>query len=143
MRFGFTGSGTKTFPPQRAAFTSWVSANANRFDGFDHGDCIEADAFAHDVVREFTAARIAIHPPLKGDKRAFREGDEAWMPKPYLSRNQDVVRASDMLLAMPHGEEELRSGTWSTIRFARKLGRPVVIFWPDGQITSSEEAIAA
>ncbi len=137
MRYGFTGSSTKTLPPQRASFTSWVSAHASDFAGFDHGDCIEADEFAHHIVREFTAARITIHQPESDAKRAFCGGDEYRDPLPYLDRNKALVDASQALLAMPHGEEELRSGTWSTIRYAHKRGKPVIIFWPDGAITSS------
>lgn len=136
MRFGFTGSSTKTYAPQRAAFTSWISARANDVTGFDHGDCVEADKFAHDVVREFTDAHIIIHPPANGAKRAFCEGDQVCEPKPYLERNRDIAAAVDTLLAMPHGEEELRSGTWATVRAARRHGLPIVVFWPDGQITA-------
>ena len=137
MRYGFTGSSEVTTPPQRASFTSWISAHAGDVEGFDHGDCIEADAFAHDVVREFTQAFITIHPPTKADKRAFKQGDHCWFEKPYLDRNKDIVDASQALLAMPKGEETPRGGTWSTIRYAHKRGKPVIIFWPDGTITSS------
>jgi hypothetical protein len=35
-------------------------------------------------------------------------------------------------LACPRGyTEELRSGTWATIRYARKTGVPYVIIFPD------------
>jgi hypothetical protein len=41
-----------------------------------------------------------------------------------------------VLLAVPKGMiEELRSGTWSTIRRAKKHGINVVICWPDGSVT--------
>ena len=57
-------------------------------------------------------------------------------PRPYLSRNKDIVRETDMLIATPaEAEEQRRSGTWSTIRFARKLGKPVFVIWPDGTVT--------
>jgi hypothetical protein len=143
MRYGFTGSSTITYPAQRSSFTSWLSAHREEMENFDHGDCVMADEFAHAMVREFTGAFITIHPPLIDSKRAFCGGDTWTIPKPYLERNKDVVRVCDTLLAMPHGKEEMRSGTWSTVRFARKLGKPIVIFWPDGLITLSEEAIAA
>lgn len=54
-------------------------------------------------------------------------------PGPYLWRNHQIVDATSALIAAPFGfEEELRSGTWATVRYARKLGRPVRFFWPDG-----------
>ncbi len=136
-RYGFTGSSTKTTPPQRASFTSWISAHAEDIEEFDHGDCIEADAFAHDIVREFTKAFITIHPPTKDDKRAFKQGDHEFLPKPYLERNKDVVLRTEAMLAMPDGLEKSRSGTWSTIRYALHQGKGVVTFWPDGTITST------
>lgn len=144
MRYGFTGSSTITFPYQRTAFIEWVKAQAGGIDGFDHGDCVMADEFAHVVIRQYTDAKVTLHPPTNESKRAFCMADHEWLPKPYLARNKDVVDATDTLLAMPHGEEELRSGTWSTIRYAQKRSKPVIIFWPDGSVTSSPaEAEAA
>jgi len=31
-------------------------------------------------------------------------------------------------------DEQLRSGTWSTVRFARKQGKPVHVILPDGRV---------
>ena len=42
---------------------------------------------------------------------------------------------TDMLVACPKGPEEVRSGTWSTVRFARKRGKRIVIIMPDGTVT--------
>jgi hypothetical protein len=43
------------------------------------------------------------------------------------------VDATGWLLAAPRTKtEEQRSGTWATIRYARKLGRQVCLLWPDG-----------
>ena len=47
---------------------------------------------------------------------------------PPLVRNHHIVDAVQMLLAAPHTDiEELRSGTWATIRYARLKGIPVVM----------------
>jgi len=51
-----------------------------------------------------------------------------------LERNRRMVDAASVVIACPHGPEERRSGTWSTVRYARKRGRDVVIVWPDGRI---------
>lgn len=42
--------------------------------------------------------------------------------KPYLERNANIVEESSILIACPidKNEEEWRSGTWSTVRKARK-----------------------
>lgn len=48
----------------------------------------------------------------------------------YRARNEEVVRLSDALLAFPEGSEEdhPRSGTWMTVRLARKAGKPVKVY---------------
>jgi hypothetical protein len=62
------------------------------------------------------------------------EATETRPPKPPLDRNRDIVDAVDVLLVGPKGPEELRSGTWSCVRYARRKGVRRVIFWPDGTI---------
>ena len=57
-------------------------------------------------------------------------------PKPPLERNCDIVLDGDLLIATPHGyQEEMRSGTWYTIRQARKRGKKIIIVWPNGSQT--------
>lgn len=47
---------------------------------------------------------------------------------PPLVRNHHIVNAVSVLLAAPHTDiEELRSGTWATIRYARTKGIPIVM----------------
>ena len=97
-----------------------------------HGDCVGADAQFHALVREILPkARIIIHPPLVDGKRAFCEGDETKEARAYLARNRDIVRGSEVLLAAPQAPEVLRSGTWATVRFARKRNHPVILVLPD------------
>ena len=52
-------------------------------------------------------------------------------PQFALKRNCDIVLAGVELIACPHQMSEvLRSGTWSTVRFARKIKKRVVMVWP-------------
>lgn len=47
----------------------------------------------------------------------------------YMARNDLIVFYTDVLLAWPMTKtEELRSGTWATVRRARRLGKEVRIF---------------
>ena len=47
----------------------------------------------------------------------------------YMRRNDRLVEACTRLVALPRtSREELRSGTWATIRRARKAGVPVDIY---------------
>lgn len=98
-----------------------------------HGDCVGGDETAHILVASCPWCRTHIHPPKAAVYRAFCDGDKVYEQKEYLERNHDIVRATDMLIATPKEfEEVLRSGTWATIRFARKVGKDVVIIYPDG-----------
>jgi hypothetical protein len=89
-----------------------------------HGDCCGADSQAHDVAKRLDI-RVVGHPPLKAELRAFRKFDEERPAKDYLVRNRDIVNEVEHLIALPDGPERTRSGTWSTVRYARKLGKPV------------------
>ncbi len=109
-----------------------------------HGDCHGADTIFHWVI-EYThpGAELHIHPPEDDKKRSFCVGHMTYEVKPYLERNRDIVNACDVLIACPKGEkEELRSGTWATIRYARKVGKPVAILWKDGKYDYESESTA-
>ena len=97
---------------------------------FHHGDCIGADEEADAIARDL-GIRIVIHPPLDPKKRAFcyQPGDTIRRERPYLVRNRHIVHDTDELVAAPKdaNNEELRSGTWSTIREARRTGKKVTI----------------
>jgi hypothetical protein len=78
---------------------------------------------------------LVIHPSITERKRAWKVASRIHEPKPYLLRNKDIVRASEMLVAAPVSRtEQLRSGTWSAVRFARKLGRTLWVLLPDGGV---------
>lgn len=95
-----------------------------------HGDAIGADAEAHDIAVELGIA-VVIHPPANDKQRAFKSAPDIRPPRPYLDRNRDIVRETTLLIAAPaEAAEQLRSGTWSTVRYARRLGRRIVVLAP-------------
>jgi len=102
------------------------------------GDCVGVDAELITLVQEIRPeVKTVGHIPDKDDKRAFLEYDEERDPKPYLKRNHDIVNESEYLFAFPNGPERMRgSGTWATIRYARKTGKGIVIINPDGTSTA-------
>lgn len=94
------------------------------------GDCIGADAEAYAIARALGCHTIG-HPPSDPKKRAFLTYDEERQPKPYMDRNQDIVDESCSLFAAPKSaDEELRSGTWSTVRRAQKAGKMTTVSAP-------------
>ena len=104
-----------------------------RPEEFHHGDCFGADAQAHRYALLCDpTVKIVIHPPVDPRKRAYCSGALLLEEKPYLVRNKEIVGMSDVILAAPKDLEELRSGTWSTIRYAAKKLKPVLIVYPDG-----------
>lgn len=136
MKIGFTGTQQGMKASQAGKIYSLINdyfhENLIYNSEFHHGDCYGADAQAHNIAKTFKLY-IIIHPPIKTIKRAYCDGDIILEPKEYLNRNKDIVRASDLLLATPNEfTEQIRSGTWSTIRFARKLKKQIIIVYPDG-----------
>lgn len=96
---------------------------------FHHGDCIGADAQAHRIALK--TCTIAIHPPTDSKYRAFcKDYLHIFKPRPYLGRNRDIVNSCSLIIACPKGEEKLRSGTWSTIRYAKKQKKELLIIKP-------------
>jgi len=137
MRVGFTGTREGFTEPQLGAFRSWFTGKVAV--EFHHGACVGADAGAVWAIHGTREVQlIAAHPgdiPALTDTDAMKASDTISGFRPCLARNRDIVDAADVLLACPKGPEERRSGTWSTIRYARRCRKPVVIFWPDGSIT--------
>lgn len=121
-RMGFTGTQKGMSDKQKRAFIAFVKEN--KPSEFHHGDCIGADSEAHDIVEHYSPnTKIIIHPPKDAKKRAFKSGEEVLNERDYLDRNKDIVDHTDILVATPKGKEELRSGTWSTIRYAKKVNK--------------------
>lgn len=126
-RVGFTGTSKGMSAQQklqlRLVLSSWASTDRVELH---HGDCVGADAEANLVGQEL-GCRVVVHPPADAKKRAWCDGDEVWVPRAYLVRNHDIVDATEVLVAAPLGPERLRSGTWATVRYARKEGKEVIL----------------
>lgn len=130
MKIGFTGTQVGMTQQQ----TDEVHRLLRKFRAaeFHHGDCVGADQQAHGEAMVL-GVRTVIHPPVIGAKRAYCPADETRPPKEYLLRNHDIVDETQVLIATPKEiTEQLRSGTWATIRYAKKMNRRVYIVYPDG-----------
>lgn len=137
MKLGFTGTRRGMTPAQRAGCIIHLQRLAPK--ELHHGDALGADAEMHAIAVEHDV-RVVVHPPLTSAQRAFCESDVIRPELPFMTRNRAIVDETDVLLAAPHGPEAKapRSGTWRTIRYARRSGKPVVIVHPDGESTSQE-----
>ncbi len=150
MKIGFTGTRHGMTGAQSQKFYEWLNSLEEKEHVLHHGCCIGADVEAHNLFVEFLkrrkdrSGRVVVHPPT--NKSAMAAITEAtitgkigvmWhVPRPYLQRNHDIVDACSILIATPGGTSEvLRSGTWATIRYAKKCRKETIIIWPDGSDT--------
>jgi hypothetical protein len=134
MKMGFTGTQDGMTDDQVAVIVE-VITELTEMTEMHHGDCIGADEQFFTIVREqLPNVKIIGHIPDVDDKRAFCKNDVERDPLPYLVRNKNIVAEADVMLATPMGPERKRgSGTWATIRYARKAGIRLAIIWPDGK----------
>lgn len=78
---------------------------------FHHGAAVGADEQAGKIAS--LASFVIVEHPAAGNP---------------LRRNREMVAMADIVVAAPASDaEELRSGTWATIRYARKACVPVVM----------------
>jgi hypothetical protein len=105
---------------------------------FHHGGCVGADVQAAELAR-LAGYRTIRHPgdtPSKQDHRFL--DDDYRMVLPNLARNHIIVDEVNLMIAAPgEMDEVLRSGTWATIRYSRKLQREIYLVYPNGKIGSA------
>lgn len=139
MKLTFTGTQQGMTEAQRETcrqFLTWP------IEAINIGGCVGADDdFFSECVNKGLGHLINLWPSDIKSKwgKALTEGHHLvrsiHAPDAPLERNHSMVNVSDTLLATPSGiEEELRSGTWATIRYARKNHLRVFIVWPDGKL---------
>jgi hypothetical protein len=135
MKYGMTGTRNGMTPLQKDIFLQALLKQP-KLDHLVHGDCIGADFDAHKLSRSLSHT-VTVRPCDLSDQRAFCNADIEHPTKKPLQRNADIVNEVRVMFAFP-GElkEQLRSGTWATIRLARKSGKLLYIIYPDGSVES-------
>jgi hypothetical protein len=127
MIFGFTGNRYGLSETQIKEILKIFENEEGKIE-VHHGDCVGADEQFHKLCEKNTKIKIVIHPPSDNKLRAFCKSDYITEPKDYLKRNDDILKSCEILIACPIDENEiLRSGTWSTIRKARKSKKDIRI----------------
>lgn len=134
MKVGFTGTRTGMTEPQVATLVKLIHCLLPT--ELHHGCCIGSDQQAHEMVllSDGNQIKLMAHPP-KNKSQAFEPiGAHTIFPEAeFIKRNHNIVDKTEELIAISRTKEwELRSGTWATIRYAQKLGRPVHIIYPNG-----------
>ena len=128
MNIGFTGSRNGLSDQQKEKIHQILDERAASH--LHHGDCIGADFDFHQIGMELNHC-ISIYPPKSAGLRSFTPPNgkgQLYKEKDFLVRNRDIVDSSELLLACPETSEEVhRSGTWATIRYARKKGKELIL----------------
>jgi hypothetical protein len=129
MKIGFTGTRYGMTPEQMMILYRMLDDRWHT--EFHHGDCLGADSQAHTLAIK-TNSIIILHPPSNPRLRAFKQGCVTRPEKPYLQRNRDIVDETDLLIAAPKSTQDQSGGTWYTIHYALRKGKPVTVLTPDG-----------
>ena len=146
MRIGFTGTRFGMTIEQEQCIINAVASvksEGNLGHGlkrleFHHGVCVGSDEKFHKiVVKAGFGDNIIKHPPINDYLMSKTCIEGIFLePKPFLERDDDVIKAVEIMLATPHEEYEImRSGTWATIRHARKKKKPIFIIFPNGEVS--------
>lgn len=145
MKVGFTGTRDGATDPQMAC-VRLVCRILDMTEAHE-GDCVGFDAQAWSMANDMIPSdRVHIHPPEKSDLRAHAwiAGNVEHPPKNYFARNRDIVDATDVTVGAPPANHELsEGGTWYTLDYARKKGKPVIVCWPDGEYSIANVIEAA
>lgn len=141
----FTGSRAGCTEAQRRSLWHLIRILYGRGYRLLHCGCaIGADETAATLARD-TNYRVVGHPSDRPDQVSAIALAACTVILPAvkpLDRNRTMVEASrggGILIACPSGPEVTRSGTWATVRWARKVGVPRWVVSPDGKLTREGE----
>lgn len=101
---------------------------------FHHGDCVGSDEQAAGHAYRI-GYQLFSHPPIIQTMSAhtpkYLHHNYVYKPKTFLERNKDIVNVCSKLIATPAERyERLRSGTWSTVRYARQQKTDTLVILP-------------
>ena len=130
---GFSGTQVGMTTPQGAELYHLLAERQGDYGQeleFHHGQCIGADEQALRMAKHLGIWTVS-HPPLNQVKMSLETSDLTLPAKDYLDRNWSIVLASQEMVFCPKEMAEvLRSGTWATYRYAKKLGRSYTVISP-------------
>jgi hypothetical protein len=111
-----------------------------------HGDCVGSDASAHTIARGAGLA-IELFPCNLTNQRANCETimgvTTIHSVANPLARNNVMVEQSDLTVAFPRSRKEQKrgSGTWQTVRRCKKVQKPLIVVYPEGDFDGNGSSI--
>lgn len=136
MILAFTGTRRGVSPAQREALPSVLATLPERVL---HGGAEGADTQFNDFIRHagMFDENIDVYPTRETIEfwRSYQPRSVIHEPVQPLVRNRLMAHRCDRLLGCPaSADEQLRSGTWATVRYARAARKPITIIAPDGLV---------
>jgi glycerol-3-phosphate cytidylyltransferase-like family protein len=132
MVIGFTGTYKGMTPYQKQRILELLKELKPQL--VRHGDCVGADTEFHEIAKTLNI-KVCIHPPDNDSKRAFNQSDSILPVKPYLDINKDIVDMSNILISTPEtSKEDLHTGAWFSVRYAKRTGKEVIICKPEERV---------
>jgi 8-oxo-dGTP diphosphatase len=156
VRYSFTGTASPLSPADRTFMEKVISGLTDGKE-FTSGGAKNVDTVAAELAKKHhpEAHHRGVFPAAPYDKEAEEHVDEVihvpptrpepedksseayrkWKAEQYMRRNDALVEYAKpdlevpegKVIAFPRGPETLRSGTWATVRRARKAGVPVEV----------------
>jgi hypothetical protein len=148
ISIGITGTRHKPSNKQLHSLGLLMTTTLNTVVGIreiHHGCAVGIDETAHYIAKSIAGVMVYGHPGIGWNGESpyrmaidTREFDGLYTIDTYGKRNLAIVRAAQLLIACPRYPESdalsKRSGTWQTIRMARRATTPVILVIPDGRI---------
>jgi predicted NUDIX family NTP pyrophosphohydrolase len=138
-KIGFTGTSMGMTPQQKIEVAGKLKKLYDEgFNELHYGLCIGADQQAAIFAKKL-GYRVVAHPGVNKKnptntlfRSDFADNDEVREPKFFIARDRDIVDETELMIAAPNTREErVRSGTWATVRYARKQNREVILILPE------------
>lgn len=133
LKVGFIGTRHGMNDVQKKEFKKLIMAK--EFEEFHHGMCEGSDEQAHHLVEDKGKIDIVGHPPVATQTYAPVVCHSMMEPDSFSKRNHYIVDATDILVATPDSKERAGSGTWKTIRYARKKCKRIYIIHSSGRVS--------
>lgn len=136
VNIGITGTRLGLTEKAKEQMLLYLQQNNHKINKIHHGDCVGVDKEIHEIIEnKYNYINIYIHPPSNNKFRAYCQSNFIKKEYGYIKRNHNIVNESDILIAFPPTQKEiLRSGTWSTIRYAIENNKSTYIIYPNGEI---------
>ena len=119
MKIGIIGSRKRT---DKETIYAYVDS-LNLDDIVISGGCYGPDTWAEDRAKERNLPKPIIFKPRNPQPLETKYD----MIERYYERNRKIVETSDKIVAFTSLDGKKRGGTWYTINYAKKIGKPVEI----------------